>query len=79
MVTLILMVAEKDKNFIAKLKLFTVGMIFGAGLMLAGMSKRTKVQGFLELNSHWDPSLLFVLGVGVTINFITFNAIIHLR
>jgi hypothetical protein len=44
--------------------------------MIAGMSQRTKIYGFLTLDSKWDPSLLFVLMTGVLINIITFNLII---
>jgi hypothetical protein len=45
--------------------------------MIAGMSQRTKIYGFLTLDRNWDPSLLFVLMTGVLINAITFNVIIN--
>ena len=67
--------AEKTKPLIAKIALFCIGVIFGCGLMIAGMSKRTNIYGFLELNSSWDPSLLFVLMTGVMVNLITFHLI----
>ncbi len=41
--------------------------------MLAGMSQRTKIYSFLELNKKWDPSLLFVLMSGVLVNLVTFT------
>ncbi len=37
------------------------GLLFGSGLMLAGMANPAKVQGFLDLAGHWDPSLAFVM------------------
>ena len=38
------------------------GIIFGAGLVVAGMTDPQKVLAFLTLNQHWDPALVFVLG-----------------
>lgn len=43
--------------------------------MIAGMSYRSKIYGFLLLNRYWDPSLLFVLMTGVLLNVITFQLI----
>lgn len=61
---------------ISKLVLFLIGVVFGLGLMVAGMSKMSKIYGFLELDANWDPSLLFVLMTGVIVNVITFNLIL---
>lgn len=44
------------------------GVIFGAGLALAGMLDPSKVQGFLDLFGHWDPSLAFVMAGGILVN-----------
>ena len=74
--TVVMLFKEKEKSFISKLILFFIGSLFGFGLMLAGMSQRNKIYGFLELNKSWDPSLLFVLMTGVLINAVTFNLII---
>ncbi len=54
---------------------FTVGGIFGAGLCLSGMLRRSKISGFLTLDNNWDPSLLFVLASAVGFNLISFNII----
>jgi uncharacterized membrane protein YedE/YeeE len=43
------------------------GLLFGAGLALAGMTRPQKVLGFLDVAGHWDPSLIFVLGGAVAI------------
>ena len=51
------------------------GVIFGAGLALAGMLDPSKVAGFLDLFGVWDPSLAFVMGGGVVINAIGFMLI----
>jgi uncharacterized membrane protein YedE/YeeE len=37
------------------------GLIFGLGLIVSGMVNPTKVLGFLDITSAWDPSLAFVM------------------
>jgi len=37
------------------------GTLFGAGLVISGMTDPTKVIGFLDLLNGWDPTLAFVL------------------
>ena len=44
-----------------------VGLIFGLGLCLSGMSEPTKVLGFLDLTGAWDPSLAFVMGGAIAL------------
>lgn len=58
---------------------FMVGLIFGLGLMISGMTRRTKIMNFLQLSDNWDPSLLFVLGAGVLVNSIVFNYMIYVK
>lgn len=38
------------------------GGLFGAGLLVSGMTDTTKVQGWLDFFGAWDPTLAFVLG-----------------
>lgn len=38
------------------------GGLFGAGLLVSGMTDTQKVQGWLDLLGAWDPTLAFVLG-----------------
>ncbi len=38
------------------------GTLFGAGLLLSGMTDTRKVQGWLDLFGDWDPTLAFVMG-----------------
>lgn len=38
------------------------GSLFGAGLMLSGMTDTAKVQGWLDIFGAWDPTLAFVMG-----------------
>jgi uncharacterized membrane protein YedE/YeeE len=41
---------------------FAIGLLFGIGLIVSGMTDPGKVLGFLDLAGNWDPSLLFVMG-----------------
>ena len=48
---------------------FLSGLVFGIGLIVAGMANPAKVLAFLDLAGKWDPSLALVMsgaiGVGV--------------
>ena len=46
---------------------FAVGLVFGLGLILAGMTDPGKVIGFLDLAGAWDPSLAFVMGGAIAV------------
>src|SRR6185436_19473883 len=37
------------------------GLIFGAGLVISGMTQPAKVLGFLDVLGRWDPTLAFVM------------------
>lgn len=44
-----------------KLTAFVAGLLFGFGLLLAGMANPRKVLAFLDLAGAWDPSLALVM------------------
>ena len=46
---------------------FVVGLLFGLGLMLAGMTDPAKVIGFLDLLGNWDPSLALVMAGAIAV------------
>lgn len=52
---------------------FLVGLVFGIGLLVSGMTDPGKVQGFLDVLGVWDPSLAFVMGGGVMVGLIGFT------
>lgn len=56
-----------------KLSAFIAGLLFGLGLLLAGMANPGKVLAFLDLAGAWDPSLAFVMvgAIGVAISPLT--------
>jgi uncharacterized membrane protein YedE/YeeE len=41
---------------------FIAGGLFGAGLLVSGMTDSRKVQGWLDIFGDWDPTLAFVMG-----------------
>ena len=51
---------------------FLVGLVFGWGLLLSGMTDPGKVQGFLDLAGAWDPSLAFVMGGAIGVGVFAF-------
>jgi uncharacterized membrane protein YedE/YeeE len=53
---------------------FGVGLLFGWGLMISGMTDPGKVLGFLDLAGAWDPSLAFVMGGAIAVGLIAFAA-----
>lgn len=52
---------------------FIVGLVFGIGLIVAGMTNPAKVQGFLDLAGNWDPSLAFVMGGAILVGLVAFR------
>jgi uncharacterized membrane protein YedE/YeeE len=68
------------KNIIDFIVSFATGIVFGFGLIISGMVKKTKVINFLNFASDkWDPSLLFVLLSAVGMNVIFFNLIVKYK
>lgn len=43
------------------------GLVFGLGLILAGMTDPGKVLGFLDLAGAWDPTLACVMGGAILV------------
>lgn len=51
---------------------FFVGLLFGLGLILSGMTDPAKVLGFLDVLGLWDPSLALVMGGAIVVGFFAF-------
>jgi uncharacterized membrane protein YedE/YeeE len=49
------------KKHFGLLSQYAIGVLFGWGLIISGMSNPQKVLGFLDLMGLWDPSLMFVM------------------
>ena len=52
---------------------FIVGLIFGIGLIFAGMTDPSKVIGFLDISGLWDPSLAFVMVGAILVGLVAFR------
>jgi uncharacterized protein len=48
------------------------GLLFGVGLIVAGMANPAKVLAFLDLAGNWDPSLGLVMGGAVAVGVCAF-------
>lgn len=46
---------------------FLAGLVFGFGLIVAGMANPAKVLGFLDIAGGWDPSLALVMAGAVVV------------
>ncbi len=51
---------------------FACGLIFGAGLMISGMTDPTKVLGFLDIFGAWDATLALVMAGAVAVSGLGF-------
>ena len=58
--------------------LFVAGLVFGVGLYISGMNQPSKVQGFLDISGHWDPSLAFVMAGAVAVGLVAFSVELRL-
>jgi uncharacterized membrane protein YedE/YeeE len=51
------------------------GALFGAGLIVSGMTKPAKVVGFLDVFGSWDASLAFVMIGAIAVHLVAFRLI----
>jgi hypothetical protein len=62
---------------------FGIGLMFGLGLLISGMSNPAKVLNFLDLTAistgGWDASLALVLGGAVAVGLIGFQTVLRWR
>lgn len=54
---------------------YVAGLVFGVGLVLAGMVDPAKVIAFLDFFGAWDPSLMFVMGGAIAVHFVLYRVI----
>ena len=52
---------------------FAAGLLFGAGLLLGGMTDPRKVIAFLDIAGAWDPSLACVMLGAVAVHFFAYR------
>jgi uncharacterized membrane protein YedE/YeeE len=51
---------------------FVAGLVFGLGLIVAGMVNPAKILGFLDVAGKWDPSLALVMAGAITVGLVAF-------
>ncbi len=51
---------------------YLIGVLFGLGLLISGMTNPQKILNFLDLAGSWDPSLIFVIGGAVLVGLAGF-------
>lgn len=54
-----------------------LGLLFGIGLVISGMSDPAKVLNFLDLAGTWDASLAFVMGGAVAVAFLGYRLVLR--
>jgi uncharacterized membrane protein YedE/YeeE len=61
------------KSHINTFSALGAGLVFGIGLIFAGMTDPSKVIGFLDVAGKWDPSLAFVMGGAIFVGLFAFK------
>jgi len=61
------------KSHINTFSALGTGLMFGIGLIFAGMTDPSKVIGFLDVAGRWDPSLAFVMGGAIFVGLFAFK------
>ena len=51
---------------------FVAGLVFGIGLIVAGMTNPAKILGFLDFAGSWDPSLALVMAGAIAVGLVAF-------
>jgi uncharacterized membrane protein YedE/YeeE len=64
---------SSEERLMNRVSPFFIGLLFGLGLCLSGMTDPRKVLAFLDLGGAWDPSLAFVMGGAVVVAFVAFR------
>jgi uncharacterized membrane protein YedE/YeeE len=54
----------------------SLGLLFGVGLVVSGMSDPAKVLNFLDVFGNWDPSLAFVMAGAVLVAFAGYRLVL---
>ncbi|WP_377193838.1 DUF6691 family protein [Ruegeria meonggei] len=57
------------------LAIYLIGLIFGLGISLSGMSNPAKVLNFFDVFGAWDPSLIFVMGGALVTTFVGYKLV----
>jgi len=61
--------SNKAQNIVA----LATGLLFGAGLVVSGMTKPEKVIGFLDVLGLFDASLVFVMAGAIAVHWMAYR------
>ena len=50
-----------------------IGVLFGLGLVVSGMTNPEKIVDFLDIAGPWDPTLLVVMATALTVSFVGYR------
>jgi len=64
---------NKPSHYPGFVSAWIIGLIFGVGLIVSGMTNPAKVIGFLDVFGAWDPSLGFVMAGAILIGLPAFS------
>ncbi len=56
---------------------FPIGLVFGIGIVLAGMANPAKVLNFFDVAGAWDPSLAFVMGGALAVTALGYRLVLR--
>lgn len=56
-----------------------LGLLFGLGLAVGGMTNPQKVLAFLDIAGAWDPSLILLMASGVATTFVLYRIARRMR
>lgn len=56
---------------------FGTGALFAVGLAVSGMTKPSKVIGFLDIAGAWDASLAFVMVGAIAVHFVAHRVVMR--
>ena len=63
---------SQNTSLFSNLSEYLIGVLFGLGLIISGMTNPAKILAFLDIAGAWDPSLIFVMGGAVLVGLIAF-------
>jgi hypothetical protein len=58
---------------------FLVGLLFGLGLVVSGMTNPANIVGFLDLAGDWNPSLIVVMASALSVAFVGYRIVLARR
>jgi uncharacterized membrane protein YedE/YeeE len=62
--------SPQPRPVLSALSALLAGLLFGAGLILGGMTDPANVLAFLDFTGEWRPALAFVMAGGVAVHFL---------